>query len=56
MSETKIGFGASVDKLNSHMWSFGICLSHNYQETYVFINLFRWCISIGIIAKEAAQE
>lgn len=29
-------------------WSIGCCISHSYfGETYLFINLFRWSISIG---------
>ena len=29
-------------------WSIGCCISHSYLgETYLFINLFRWSISIG---------
>ena len=32
------------------IWSFGICLSHWEDETYVFINLFKIRIYIGWFA------
>lgn len=40
-------FRIKVDKMHKQSWSFGACLSHEFNETYVFINLFRWSISIG---------
>lgn len=37
-------------KLNTHMqgmWSVGISLSHWNEETYLYINFFKWSINIG---------
>lgn len=33
-------------------WSFGVCISHVEKETYLYINLFRLCISIGFLYEE----
>lgn len=49
INETK--FGISIEKLDKSQWSFCIGLSHWVNETYLFINLFRWSISIGKIQK-----
>ena len=41
-------FGISVNKLAfSHRWSFGVSLSNEYDETYLSINFFKWCVFIG---------
>lgn len=45
----KVRFGISVDKLFHGSWSFGICLSHEFEETYLFINFFKWSVSIGFL-------
>lgn len=47
----KTYFGIRVDKMWNKMWSFGICLSHDSRETYLFINLFKISISIGKLTK-----
>lgn len=48
MIEGKLKFGILVEKVWEGSWSFGICLSHSFDgETYLFINLFKWTISIG---------
>ena len=47
----KVKFGVKIDKLWPGMWSFGVCFSHSGAETYLFINLFKWTISIGKIFK-----
>lgn len=41
-------FGIKVDEINSGL-SFGVCISYDkyMKECYLFINLFKWCISIG---------
>lgn len=44
-------FGIKVDKVSERMWSIGICLSHCFDETYLFINLVKWSISIGWLAQ-----
>ena len=40
-------FGIKVDKQWPGMWSFGMCISHDGPETYIFINLLKISISIG---------
>lgn len=47
MIETKTKFKVDIFKNCKGMWSFGICLTHHFEETYVYINFFRWNISIG---------
>lgn len=47
IDEYKTKYGIQVDKLSKRQWSFGICLSHDEFETYLFINFFKWTISIG---------
>ena len=47
MDETKAKFGIKVDKHYDGAWSFGICLSHWAEETYIFINFWKWSVSIG---------
>lgn len=52
MPECKVKFGIKVDKLCKEMWSIGACISHSFEETYLFINLVKWSISIGWIMQE----
>ena len=40
-------FQVLVDKHPKGLWSFGMCISHANDETYIFINLFKISISIG---------
>ena len=47
MIETKTKFKVSIFKNCVGMWSFGICITHHFKETYIYINFFRWSISIG---------
>ena len=47
MIKTKAKFKVDIFKNCKGMWSFGIGLSHHFGETYVYINFFRWSISIG---------
>lgn len=42
-----LGFGIRVHDMFEGAWSFGICLSHGIDETYIFINLFNKSIAIG---------
>lgn len=51
MPELKLVFGIRIDKIPKGMWSFGICLSHSYEETYIYINLFKITISVGRLYK-----
>lgn len=43
----KTKFQIVIDKQPERWWNFGICLAHNTIETYVFINFYKWSISIG---------
>jgi len=51
MSEGKCKFGIRVDKIDMDMWSFCFGISHFFSETYLFINLVKWSISIGWLEK-----
>ena len=51
-SKKKLKFGIKVDKMWKGWWSFGMCLSHSLNETYLFINLIKISISIGFLNKE----
>jgi hypothetical protein len=33
------------------MWSIGCCLSHWDTETYLYVNLFKWTLTIGKFIK-----
>ena len=48
----KTRFQIVVDKHPEGLWSFGICLSHCVDETYIFINIFKLSISIGKLYKK----
>lgn len=52
MPEGKCKFGIRVDKQWDKMWSVGACISHSFEETYLFINLVKWSISIGWLMQE----
>ena len=45
-------FRVKVDKIIQEAWSIGLCLSHWYDETYLYINLLKWSISIGFLYSE----
>ena len=47
MNEEKLKFGIDITKNVRGMWSFGICLSHFDDETYIYANFYRYSISIG---------
>ena len=48
----KVKFGVKIDKHSDGLWSFGACLSHFYDETYLYINLFKYTVSIGFLYKD----
>ena len=52
MSEGKCKFGIRVDKVDKGMWSVCFGISHFFSETYLFINLIKWSISIGWLMQE----
>lgn len=49
MLEKVVGtkFALNTTKHPKHMWSLGIGISHFDDETYLFLNFFRWSIYIG---------
>ncbi len=56
VSKEELGFRVKIDKQPIGWWSFGICLSHQDEETYVYINLFKWSISIGYMYADWSDE
>mgnify|MGYP000776856593 CR=1 FL=1 len=55
MSECKTKWDIQIDRMNKHQWSFGICISHYRPETYLFINFFKWSISIGKLLVDSSE-
>ena len=49
-------FGIKVDKQIKGAWSFGICFSHSFGETYLFINFAKWSIAIGRLLDESEEK
>lgn len=48
MEEVKLKIGIECVKIEPKgMWALGISLSHWEEETYLYINLFKWRITIG---------
>lgn len=48
MRETELKWGISFDRVGDRgMWSFGIALSHLVDETYLYINIGFYTITIG---------
>ncbi len=55
-SKRNIKFGMKVDRHfgdEPGFWSFGACLSHAFEETYLYVNFGPWCIAIGFMEQEA---
>ena len=50
-------FGIRVDKIEQGL-SFGVCISYDkyMKECYLFINLIKWCVSIGWLTFERKEE
>lgn len=50
MGEKQKGrFGIISNKYTKGQWSFGIAIMHDEYETYLYINLFKWSVAIGIL-------
>lgn len=47
----KTMIGVDLSKMPKGLWSFGMCISHDYKETYVLISFFKWMVAIGKIYK-----
>ena len=56
MPVRKLVWGIAVDKIYRGEWNVGICMAHCFEETYLFINLFKWSISIGRIYKDVRER
>ena len=54
--KSNYAFRIKVDKIAVDCWSIGSCFSHSFGETYLFINFFKWSISIGWLFKESEDE
>lgn len=48
----KTRFRIKPYKYPKNTWSFCIGLSHCVDETYLYINFFRWAISIGYLYED----
>ncbi len=55
MPESKCKFGVRVNKIDKGMWSICFGVSHFFSETYLFINLVKWSISIGWLMQEVKE-
>ena len=55
LSNGNTKFGIRTDKHFKGMWSFCIGLSHFGKETYLYINFFRWSVSIGLLYEEEEE-
>lgn len=52
MSELKLKFGIQIDKMRKGSLALGVGFSHYFGgETYLYINLIKWSISIGMLNK-----
>lgn len=49
-------FGVQCDRIIKGNWSFGVCISHAFEETYLFINFAIWSISVGWLYKGGADN
>lgn len=49
MNECKLKWAIQIEKMWKGSWSIGICFSHQFDETYLFVNFIKWTISIGKI-------
>lgn len=47
-----VKFRIKTEKHPSNMWSFCVGLSHFADETYLYINFFRWSVSIGYLYED----
>ena len=47
MTEQKLSAGIEISKMEKGQWSFGVCFSKYFDETYLYINLIKWTITTG---------
>ena len=46
-----IGWGVLTKKHDVCEWSFGVSLVHDWVETYISIDFYKWSVKIGRILK-----
>ena len=56
MTEQKLSAGIEISKMEKGQWSFGVCFSHYFDETYLYINLIKWTITIGKFWKQIRRN
>lgn len=44
-----VKFGIKVNKMWGNQFSIGICISHWDDESYLYLNLFKWTVAIGFL-------
>lgn len=44
-----VKFSIKTDKQPKGFWSFCIGLTHMIEETYLYINFFKWSVAIGFL-------
>lgn len=49
-------FAVKIDHVTERSWIVGISLNHWYDETYLFVHLLRWSVSIGFLYKDIEGE
>ena len=49
-------FSIKTNKQPDGWWSFGACISHMEEETYLFINFFKWSVAIGFLYEFNEEE
>lgn len=49
-------FGIKAYRHFEGAWSFGVCFSHAFGETYLFINFAKWTVSIGWLMQDSGEE
>lgn len=45
----KTMFGITIYKMCEKDWSVGMCFTHSFKETYLYINLVKVSIAIGVM-------
>lgn len=44
-----VKFKIITDRQPKGFWSFGMGLSHMSEETYVYVNFFKWNVVVGFL-------
>ena len=46
-----VGWGVMTKECDVCEWSFGVSLVHDWVETYISIDFYKWSVKIGRILK-----